>query len=122
MALVSVCTEAILQGASLLALLTLFITGNILKLLPYKQYFIPKLFKLASGVELPLEMYLSSFAGFEMMKALWRMCHLNIKAKLKEGESFPDAQLVDTANLQRVNVSDLVQHGRPLVLNFGSSS
>lgn len=97
----SACKDALLMAVSFLALSILFMIGNILKLLPYSTYFIPKLFLLIAGVYLPTEMFWNSLLGAEMMKALWRMCCLNIKAKLREGKPFPDAQLVDTKTIQR---------------------
>jgi hypothetical protein len=99
--LARVCGDLMLAGASAIALSLIFIIGNVLKMLPYSGRFLPKIFASITNTDLPSEMYLESLLGVEMMKALWRMSCLNIKAKLEEGKSFPDASLVDTANRQR---------------------
>lgn len=96
------CYDMILLGAGFLALLTVFLVGLILKRLPYSEHFVPKLFHIVTQVDLPPGMVnVESLLGIEMMKALWRMCYLNVKAKLKEGQPFPDAQLIDTTTLER---------------------
>lgn len=92
----------ILLGAGFLALSVLFLIGNVLKLLPYSEHFVPKLFHIVTQTDLPPGMVsLESVLGIEMIKALWRMCYLNVKAKLRKGRAFPDAQLIDTTTLQR---------------------
>ena len=96
------CYDMILLGAGFLALSVLFLIGNILKLLPFSKHFVPKLFHIVTQVDMPPGMvYRESVLGIEMVKALWRMCYLNVKAKLKKGQLFPDAQLIDTTTLQR---------------------
>jgi hypothetical protein len=81
--------------------LLLLLVGNILKLLPYGDHMLSKLFWLMSQTDLPKEMFLSSLLSAKMVRTLWRMCYLNVKTKIKEGDSFPDAKLIDTTNRQR---------------------
>ena len=50
------------------------------------------------------------------------MQQLNVKKNLKVGNSFPNARLLDLNNNGAVELCELVNSGRPLVLNFGSCS
>lgn len=65
--------------------------------------------------------YWESLFGWQMFKECWKMKVMDLRKKVAEGTNVVDSNLITTDG-KCLRLVDLVRIGRPLVLNFGSSS
>ena len=62
------------------------------------------------------------FKGFSTVKALWRMSSVNMRPRLRVNDRVPEGVPLTDLKGNALQLRDLMQGDRPLVLNFGSCS
>ena len=112
----------VVMAMGFLAVICLYLVGNILAFMPYGKVVLTKIFHYVSNTQLPTDVFWGTFLTPHMMRALLRMLYLNSKSKLRVGKRFPDARVANTKSQEITQLSKVIQPGRPLVLNFGSCS
>lgn len=108
--------------AGFIALILVYLVGNLLAILPYGKGFILSFFYYLTNAPLQPDVLWKTMLKPPMMKTLWRMWCLDTNRGTRTGERFPEAHLIDAKSHEITQLSTLVRRGRPLVLNFGSCS
>ena len=73
-------------------------------------------------IKMVKENYWDSLFGWQMFKECWKMRILDLRKQVSEGTDVVDSPLISADGQKRVQLLDLARIGRPLILNFGSSS
>ena len=68
------------------------------------------------------ENYWDSLFGWQMFKECWKMAVMDLRKQVSEGTDAVDSPLITADGRRCVRLLDVARIGRPLVLNFGSSS
>jgi hypothetical protein len=118
--------NALISLRCVLATLTLAIEFMICRLLyavPLFHVVVEQKITQKAQLKMVKENYWDSLFGWQMFKECWKMKVLDLRKQVSEGMDVVDSPLI-TADGQRqcVRLLDVVRIGRPLVLNFGSSS
>lgn len=74
------------------------------------------------GIKMPQDDYWDSMFSRQMLTGLWRYIHLDLNKKTKLGTKAYNSPLVSLDGKMCFRLLDSTRHGRPLVVNFGSSS
>ena len=74
------------------------------------------------GLKMPQEDYWDSMFSRQMLTGLWRFILLDINKKTKQGSKAYNSPLVSLDGKNCFRLLDSSNQGRPLVINFGSSS
>ena len=73
-------------------------------------------------IKMVKENYWDSLFGWQMFKECWKMKILDLRKQVSEGTDVVDSPLISADGQKCVQLLDLARIGRPLILNFGSSS
>ena len=73
-------------------------------------------------IKMVKENYWDSLFGWQMFKECWKMKILDLRKQVSEGTDAVDSPLISADGQKCVRLLDLARIGRPLILNFGSSS
>lgn len=73
-------------------------------------------------IQMVKQNYWDSLFGWQMFKECWKMKIMDLRKQVSEGEIAVNSPLISSDGTQRVGLLDLTRIGRPLVLNFGSST
>ena len=73
-----------------------------------------------SGEMLERRLTQTIFKGTSTIRALWRMTSINLHPRVAVGAAAPATPVHSLRDQREINLSELAQGARPLVLNFGS--
>ena len=112
-----------LRSFTLYSLLVfVFCLGTILRAFPFFKRLISNSIDAMFGIKMPQDDYWDSMFSRQMLTGLWRHIHLDINKKTKLGTKAYNSPLVSLDGRTYLRLLDSSQPGRPLVVNFGSSS
>lgn len=74
------------------------------------------------GLKMPQDDYWDTMFSQEMLKGLWRFIFLDINKKTKLGAKAYNSPLFSLDGKMCFRLLETSKRGRPLVVNFGSSS
>lgn len=112
-----------LRSFALYSLLVLiFCLGWILRVFPFFKRLISNAIDSMSGLKMPQDDYWDSMFTRQMLKGLWRFIFLDINKKTKLGSKAYNSPLFSMDGKKCFRLLETSQCGRPLVVNFGSTS
>ena len=99
-----------------------FRLGTLLRVFPFFKRLISNAIDAMFGLKMPQEDYWDSMFSRQMLTGLWRFILLDINKKTKQGSKAYNSPLVSLDGKNCFRLLDSSKQGRPLVVNFGSSS
>lgn len=112
-----------LRSFALYSLLVfVFCLGTVLRVFPFFKRLISNAIDAKFGIKMPQDDYWDSMFSREMLTSLWRCILLDINKKTKLGNKAYNSPLVSLDGKMCFRLLDSSKQGRPLVVNFGSSS
>lgn len=112
-----------LRSFALYSLLVfVFCLGTLLRVFPFFKRLISNSIDSMFGIKMPQDDYWDSMFSRQMLTGLWRYIHLDLNKKTKLGTKAYNSPLVSLDGKMCFRLLDSTRHGRPLVVNFGSSS
>ena len=112
-----------LRSFALYSLLVLiFCLGWTLRVFPFFKRLISNAMDSVSGLKMPQDDYWDSMFTRQMLKGLWRFIFLDLNKKTKLGAKAYNSPLFSMDGKKCFRLLEMSQCGRPLVVNFGSSS
>ena len=120
-----VASSTVLSVRYLLATLALVVEFTVCRLLyaiPLFHVVVEKKILKKARIKMAKENYWHSLFGWQMFKECWKMKIMDLRKRVCEGSDAVDSPLVTADGTRDVRLLDLVRPGRPLVVNFGSSS
>ena len=111
------------QSFALYSLLVLvFCLGTLLRVFPFFKRLMSNAIDAMFGLKMPQDDYWDSMFSRQMLTGLWRFIFLDINKKTKLGTKAYNSPLVSLDGKTYCRLLDSAKQGRPLVVNFGSSS
>lgn len=112
-----------LRSFALYSLLVLiFCLGWILRVFPFFKRLISNAIDSMFGLKMPQDDYWDTMFTRQMLKGLWRFIFLDINKKTKLGAKAYNSPLFSVDGKKCFRLLETSKCGRPLVVNFGSSS
>lgn len=112
-----------LRSFALYSLLVLvFCLGTLLRVFPFFKRLISNAIDSMFGLKIPQDDYWDTMFSQEMLKGLWRFIFLDINKKTKLGAKAYNSPLFSLDGKMCFRLLETSKRGRPLVVNFGSSS
>ena len=105
-----------------LCLLLEFLVCRLLYSIPLFHFFVEKQMERKAQIKMAKDTYWDSLFGWKMFKECWKMRIMDLRKRVSEGKTAVNSTLVSSDGRTCVQLLELVHCGRPLVLNFGSSS
>lgn len=99
-----------------------FAICRILHAVPLFHFVLEEKIARKARLKMVKENYWDSLFGWQMFKECWKMKVMDLRKRVSEGTDAVDSTLVTVDGRKCVQLLDLARIGRPLVLNFGSSS
>ena len=99
-----------------------FIICRFLHAVPLFHAIVEKQITQKAQLKMVKEHYWDSLFGWQMFKECWNMKVMDLRKRVSEGTDVVDSPLISADGTKCVRLSKLARIGRPLVLNFGSSS
>lgn len=103
-------------------LVVVFCLGTILRVFPFFKRFISNAIDRMFGLKIPQDDYWDSMFSRQMLRGLWRFILLDINKKTKLGAKAYNSPLFSVDGKDCFRLFEKSKLGRPLVVNFGSSS
>ena len=104
------------------ALIMEFIVCRFFHSVPLFHVVVEKAISKKANMKMNREDYWDSLFGWQMFKECWKMKIMDLRKQVCEGQDAVNSPLISADSRKSVRLLDLVKLGRPLVLNFGSSS
>lgn len=112
-----------LRSFALYSLLVLvFCLGWLLRAFPFFKRLISNAIDSMFGLKMPPDDYWDTMFSREMLKGLWRFIFLDTNKKTKLGAKAYNSPLFSVDGKMCFRLLETSKRGRPLVVNFGSSS
>lgn len=99
-----------------------FMICRVLHAVPLFHELVEKIIAQKARIKMVKENYWHSLFGWQMFKECWKTKIMDLRKQVSEGADFIDSPLISADGRKCVHLSNLARIGRPLVLNFGSSS
>lgn len=116
----------IIQKLRSLAIFTLlvfvFCLGTLLRVFPFFKRFISNVIDTMFAFKMPQDDYWDSMFSRQMLTGLLRYIHLDMNKKTKLGTKAYNSPLFSLDGTTCFRLLDCSKQGRPLVVNFGSST
>lgn len=115
-------TLSVMYLFATLALVVEFTVCRFLYAIPLFHVLVERKILQKARIKMAKENYWHSLFGWQMFKECWKMKIMDLRKRVCEGSDAVDSSLVTADGTKDVKLLDLIRPGRPLVLNFGSSS
>lgn len=99
-----------------------FLICRVLHTVPLFHAVVERKITAKARLKMVKENYWDSLFGWQMFKECWKMAVMDLRKQVSEGTDAVDSLLITADGQQCVRLLDVARIGRPLVLNFGSSS
>ena len=105
-----------------LALAVEFMICRVLHAVPLFHVLVEQQITQISQIKMVKDNYWDSLFSWQMFKECWKMKITDLRKQVSEGTDVVDSPLITAEGRKCVRLLDIARIGRPLVLNFGSSS
>ena len=99
-----------------------FLCLRVLRFVPCGKRILPKLAKIVTTLELPIEDYWSSLFTWDMFQAVRSSLLCDLQKSARMGHRAPNPSVVTLDGSSHPHLLNFCRGNRPLVLNFGSWS
>ena len=108
--------------AGTVLLLLVFLCLRVLSLAPYSKLVLPKLVKIITQIDMPIEDYWSSLFTWNMFTNVRSSILYELQKSVRLGHRAPNPSVVTLDGTSHPHLLNFCRGNRPLVLNFGSWS